>query len=204
MVAFPGSERSYAPRDKRRRDFVDALERLLDEGRRFSDLTVQQLTDTVRVSRTSFYFHFAHPRELLLTAATGVSDDLYEAAEAWLADDDGNRPQLDHALLRIAEGYRTNATLLRAVTEVAAYDDEVRAAWRGLVDRFISAAMHRFERSSPGARRDLQATALVWMTERALLEHVATEGEDPEPIAAALADIWWTALTAGPPPEMSR
>ena len=187
-------DRPYRSREARRRDFVIALERLLADGRPFREITVQQLADDVALSRTGFYFHFEHTRDVLLTAATGIATDLYEAAELWLGDDDAGFDELEASLARIAEDYRSHGPVLRAVCEAAAYDDALRAERRRIIGRFIVATRRRLERSTPGQTRGLQAAALVWMTERTLLEHVATDGDDPVQVSAALAHIWWAAL----------
>lgn len=192
----PSLDRSDRSREDRHRDFVTALERLLADGRPFREITVQQLADEVELSRTGFYFYFEHTRDVLLAAATSVGSDLYEAADLWLGDDDAGFDLLEAALGRIAEGYRTHGAVLRAVCEAAAYDDALREEWRRLIGRFIVATRRRLERSSPEQHRGLQAAALVWMTERTLLEHVAVDGDDPAPVSAALADVWWAALTA--------
>ena len=187
-------DHSYRSREVRRQDFVSALERLLADGRRFREITVQQLADEVRLSRTGFYFHFGHTRDVLLAAASGTSADLYEAAEQWLGDDDAGFDGLEAALARIAERYRSHGPVLRAVCEAAAYDDALHAEWRRLIGRFVVATRRRLERATPGQTRGLQAVGLVWMTERTFLEQVATDGDDPAQVSAALARIWWAAL----------
>jgi AcrR family transcriptional regulator len=192
----PSVDRSDPAREDRHRDFVSALERQLAGGRSFGEITVRQLADEVGLSRTGFYFYFDHTRDVLLAAATGIANDLYEAADVWLGHDDAGFDQLTAALGRIAEGYRRHGPVLRAVCEAAAYDDQLREGWRRLIGRFIVATRRRLAGSSPDHSRELRAAALVWMTERTLLEHVAVDGDDPAPVAAALADVWWAALGA--------
>jgi TetR/AcrR family transcriptional regulator, ethionamide resistance regulator len=187
-------DRSYRSREARRRDFVSALEQLLADGRPFSEITVQQLADEVGLSRTGFYFHFGHTRDVLLAAATGAASDVYEAAALWLDVEDAGFDGLEAALARIAEAYRSHGPVLQAVCEAAAYDDAVRLERRQIIGRFIVATRRRLEGSTPGHSRGLQAAALVWMTERTLLEHVATDGDDPAPVSTALARTWWAAL----------
>lgn len=172
---------------------LDATERLLEEGRSFADLSVQDITRAAGISRTAFYFYFADKRDLLLRLTEGVIGELYEQADAWFGDATAGPDRLAAALAAVVALYRRHAVLLRAVMEAAAVDEEIAAFWRSLVGRFVAAAEQRM-RDEPGqaaARPASTAFALAWMTERAVQQHLADPSRIGEQeLLDAMTGIW--------------
>lgn len=185
--------------DPRRREtelaFLRATEELLGEGASFADLNVSRIAERANRTRTAFYAHFEDRRDLLVRLVDELGDELDATAAAhW----DG---PVDLAVIRgvVTEAlriFRAHETLVRAIVEASGYDDEIRAFWRTMVGRFVTAAEERLRRD--GRRpQDARATALslVWMTERTAYQQLG--GDPPVPdraIIAALADIWDRAL----------
>ncbi|MCV5919504.1 hypothetical protein OFN60_39350, partial [Escherichia coli] len=80
--------------------------------------------------------------------------------------------------------YDEHFALLRAVVEVAGYDEEIGRFWRELMGRFVEASRERLEREVAEGRAPAlpsaqeAAFALVWMTERSLYQKAGRA--DPE------------------------
>jgi hypothetical protein len=93
--------------------------------------------------------------------------------------------------------------VLRLATEVSTYDQEVREAWRAIVERFIEAgADHiRSEQSrgliSPGLDPVSTAEALVWMNERYSYIYLGGDERPASEVVEALLPVWTAALYPG-------
>ena len=168
-----------------------ATEELLGEGAAFAELNIERIATRAGISRTAFYFYFRDKRELLVHLTGEVNAELMAAAETWWSGD----AELHEALERVAGIYAQHGALLRAVVEVATYDEEIARYWRGLVGRFVDATQARIEaeqqagRALPGAAGPL-AFALVWMVERAFYEQLVDErAVDPGELVGALGDV---------------
>src|SRR3954454_12163664 len=112
-----------------------ATEDLLAEGSSYADLNVERIATRAGISRTAFYFYFRDKRELLMRLTAEVNQQLYAEADTWFS---GDAAPVE-ALGRIAALYDEHAALLRAIVEVATYDEEIAVFWRGLVGRFVDA-----------------------------------------------------------------
>jgi TetR/AcrR family transcriptional regulator, ethionamide resistance regulator len=197
MASPSGRSRSYGSRDSRRSELVAAVELLLAEGNSFTELTVARITERAGLSRTAFYFHFSGPRELLVVAVQDIAAGLYTAFESSLDAGTEHLAELEAGLADVGRTCRQRASMVCAIAEVAGYDPVVCSQWRRPMERLAEVARRRLELAHPGTGRALQATALVCMTQSTMLELVATRGEDPDDVAAALAEVWWLALASG-------
>jgi AcrR family transcriptional regulator len=189
-------------RDEARAALVrSALE--LAEVAPFRDLTVDEIARGAGVSRSAFYLHFADKHELLLTALEEVAGELYGMADRWWSGEGPPAERVRVALEGVVAIYAENADLLRIATEVSTYDEEVRAAWRGIVERFVDAtAAHVLSEQRAGLippALDGRATAeaLVWMSERLSYIFLGRGDRSPEELVAAQAPIWTAALYPG-------
>jgi AcrR family transcriptional regulator len=194
------SRRPEVPTEKRQAieaAVQQAMEELLAEGATYATLSVERIAKRAGISRTAFYFYFADKRELLMRLASKLSDELYHEADAWWSGAGDGPQQLTAALGKIAALYRARGPLVRAIVEVAAYDDVVGPFWRTLVERFVSASAQRIASEIDAGRTDATlnpeatAFALVWMAERVLYQMLAQDGPVPdEELVRALARIW--------------
>ena len=171
---------------------LQATERLLADGAKFAELDVGSIATAAGISRTAFYFYFKDKRDLLMRLAGDVSEQLYEQADIWFSGSGDHVAEVREALRRIHGLYEEHGVLLRAITEVSTYDEEIATFWRGLLNRFVDPTVARIDEagSAPGPAR-ATAFALVWMTERTFYENLV-QGE-PLPgdeVVDALAGIW--------------
>ncbi len=165
--------------------------------RSFLDLAVEDVMKEAGLTRTAFYRYFRDLEQLLLRLLADVADDLYRAADTWLRSDDP-RQSLWKAATALASIYRERGPLLLAFEGAAAGGLEVERAWRQAVDGYVRVTAVRIEdlnRSGAAQVSDPTETAraLVWMTERYLLEVFGRPGgtlTQIEPAVDVIATIW--------------
>jgi TetR/AcrR family transcriptional regulator, ethionamide resistance regulator len=173
------------------------------EGAPFRDLTVDEIARAAGISRSAFYTHFRDKHDLLRAAVEDVADELYRMAEIWWLGEGPPAERVRVALEGVVAVYAQNAALLRLVTEVSTYDEEVRELWVAIVERFVEAtAEHiRGEQAKDliSATLDPRATAeaLVWMNERLSYVYLGREQRQPADLVAAMAPVWTAALYPG-------
>lgn len=157
---------------------LHALEEMLGEGP-FAPISIDQIARRAGITRTAFYFYFPDKREVLMRLTEDVAAALFEQAERWWQGDGDGPVEIAAALPKIVRLYLDHGTLLRAAAEVATYDEEVRAFWRALVERFVERGERRVrdEQAAGRVARDLRARETVWvlswMIERACYQHPA-------------------------------
>lgn len=175
---------------------VRAASELIEEGNSFAGLSVEAIASRAGIGRTAFYFYFRDKRELLMRLAKDVAAALFAESDRWWHGD----ADLRDSLADTVRVYLEHAAVLRAVTETAGYDDDVRAFWQTLVGRFVDATTERIESdqaaglAQPVPARET-AAALIWMCERRLYQ-VAREGPaaDVAAVTEALAGVMLRAV----------
>ena len=173
-----------------------ATEDLLREGASYADLRIERIARRAGISRTAFYFYFRDKRDLLERMTEEVSNVLYAEADIWWSGSGDPAADLREALGNIAAVYAEHGVLLRAIVEVAGYDEEVARFWRSLVGRFVEATTRRLEQERAAGRAVVRrpgptAFALCWMTERTLYQQLVQDGPvDGHELVEALAEIW--------------
>ncbi len=173
-----------------------ATEALLEEGATFAELNIERIATRAGISRTAFYFYFRDKRELLVRLTGEVNGELMAAADTWWSGDSDPRA----ALQLIADIYAAHGRLLRAVVEVATYDEDVARYWRALVGRFVDATRERIEaeqaagHAAPGPAH-ATSFALYWMAERSFYEQrLQYVPVAPAELVEALATIFERAI----------
>jgi AcrR family transcriptional regulator len=174
---------------------------LLGEGATYADLSIERIATRAGISRTAFYFYFADKRELLMRLNEGLAEEFYGKADIWYSGSEDPEAEIREALRNIARLYEEHGTLLRVITEVATYDEEVADLWRGLMGRFIDATRERIEseqragNASASAAPGPMAFALCWMNERVLYEELVQETPIArEELVESLMHIWMRAI----------
>jgi TetR/AcrR family transcriptional regulator, ethionamide resistance regulator len=176
-------------------EVLRATEELLAGGASWADLGVERITSGAGISRTAFYFYFRDKRELLMRLTEDVTEQLYDEADRWYHGDGEPEDVIREALGKIWAVYREHAPLLKAIVEVATYDDEVATFWRSLLDRFVVATRERIEAEQAAGRArpmppEATGFALTWMTERTLYQQLVQERFDADEVIEALVGLW--------------
>ncbi|MDP4603418.1 MAG: TetR/AcrR family transcriptional regulator [Solirubrobacteraceae bacterium] len=193
------SRQSSAPTAKRaaiEAALLDATEALLAEGASFADLGVERIATQAGITRTAFYFYFADKRELLMALTADVNELLLEQANLWWSGEGEPAVRLERALTNVARLFGEHAVLLKALGEVAAYDEQVAEHWQRLIGQFLEATEERIcEEQAAGlatcSNPSATAFALTWMTEGVLSQQILQLGLPADPqLIDALVEIW--------------
>jgi AcrR family transcriptional regulator len=179
--------------------FLEATTALLAEGTPYGELGVETIAQRAGFSRATFYAYFSDKRDLLMRLADTASQDLFAEAGRRLGETgtDDLREMLTIAL----EVMVTHRTVLGAMAESATYDAEVAKLWRDLHNRFIEIGTARLRSERPDLPEDearARAFALVWMTARSFLEHVAAPQVQDDSLISALELLWRTGILKQP------
>ena len=175
---------------------LEATEELLAEGASFADLGVERIATQAGITRTAFYFYFADKRELLMALTADVNKLLLEQANLWWSGEGEPAVRLERALTNVARLFGEHAVLLKALGEVAAYDEQVAEHWQRLIGQFLEATEEQIrEEQAAGlatcSNPSSTAFALTWMTEGTLSQQILQQGlaADQE-LIDALVEIW--------------
>jgi AcrR family transcriptional regulator len=186
-------------------EILAATQRLLSDGASFTALGVQQISAAAGVSRTTFYTHFRDKTDLLMRLAATMVTTSFSIASAW--EPAGGAERLADTFLQVLGIWREHAAVIRAVAEVAAYDETMRDFWRQSLSPFSdrTIAVLREEQQSGRTPADVglaSATRVIVIGgERAIFDHVAAAGPgDDAAFARELALIWWYGVYRRPAP----
>jgi len=201
--------KQYPRRADRRREahrrLLTAVEQHLEQES-FTELTVDKLVSMADISRSGFYIYFEDKNELLRALYHDVVEDLIKAAGTWWAlPPDATKDQLREGFTILADAYRPHHKLMKAVAEVAGYDEAVRAEYEEMMGISVKqVTRHIREGQKTGfVRPELNASAvagcLTWMTEQVLLRFVnpSTSAASAERHLNAMVDIYWITLYGG-------
>jgi AcrR family transcriptional regulator len=182
-------------RGDRQELLLDTVERLLAD-RNFRDLTVADVMVEAGLPRTTFYRHFPDLEAILLLGVARVSQELGDAAALWLNDVTDPIGSLRPSAAALIKVYVAHGRLLLAFAEAASSAPAVEKAWQAAIGGFIDLATARIEELVAAGRTDLShphetATALIWMTERYLLETYGRGPGLPSSTAIYVLDLVW-------------
>lgn len=180
-------------------DVRAALLRLLDEGKPFKDLTVDELARTAGLSRTAFYFYFPGKSQVLMATLTEVAEEMYAEADQWWHGQGPPEELVRVAMEGIVEVFRRHAAPMRTALEVTTYDPEFAAFYNRVMERFVSATAEQLSRDRRDGRlrpmdSDAVAEVLVWMVERCNNVLIGAHGRSPEQVVEAFTTVWLHAL----------
>ncbi len=116
----------------------------------------------------------------------------------WTLPPDATKAEMREALERMLDAYRSHGRLVRAITDAAIYDAEIRVRFNGLVNGVATATaehLRQGQRAGVVSREldpDHTAFSLTWMLERgfSLLLYPAEPAELERRLDAAAETIW--------------
>lgn len=202
------TRRSQSSRAQRREEIRDRLlavvERLLDQGESYTEISVERLVSEAQLSRSTFYVYFQDKGDLLRAWFGEVQEEIDSAAREWWALDAGSsRQDLRQALTGVVRTYRPHTTLMAAMYDAAAYDPGVRELVAAMMERNVAGLRTHIRNGQRGGFIDStlppQQTAawLMWMSERGLHQLVRTSGDaELERLIDAYTAIVWNTLYA--------
>jgi TetR/AcrR family transcriptional regulator, ethionamide resistance regulator len=187
-------------RSEAERALVGALEQLIVEEPRFTDLTLTRLVEAAGVSRTSFYKYFDGKVDVLASWLLGFVEELSEAPAAWSTKAAPTRAELAQGLCEIVAVYRPRMSMIAATYETEAHDAELRAQLTAALaeaETALRAYISRGKRGgwvNPAVDEAECARWLVYMTENGMRHIIgpASEGALPELLQAWTDIVWFT------------
>ena len=173
----------------------------------FREMKVEDVMARTGLSRPAFYAYFGDRYELVTRLLEGIGGLLFAVDRRWLVGDPGLGRRESAAVLREALGggaetFERYGPVLRAISDAASYDGRVEEVYRGgLIERLILAVEARISRDveagiSP-AELDPRETAraLVFMTERYLIDAYGTPRADStDAVVRTLQKVWISTL----------
>lgn len=191
-------------RDEARHRLLEVVERLLEEGESFTEISVERLVSEAGMSRSTFYVYFEDKGDLLRAWFAEIVEALADAASHWWAlGADATREDVRDALRGVVLAYRPHVTLMAATYDTAAYDGAVRQ----LTDAMMAGNTAGLRKHIKAGQRDgfidpslpaaQTAAWLTWMAERGLHQMVrGASNSELETIIDAYAGIVWNTLYA--------
>ena len=182
-------------RGDRQELLLTTVERLLAD-RSFRDLTVADVMAEAGLPRTTFYRYFPDLEAILLLGVARVSEELGAAASLWLTDVTDPVGSLRPSAAALIDVYVAHGRLLLAFAEAAASAPAVQTSWQTAINGFVDLATARITELVTAGRTDLSharetATALIWMTERYLLETYGRGPTLPADTAIDVLELIW-------------
>lgn len=199
VQASVGRERRAATR----RQILDALRRLLQEGAPVAGLSVERIVSEAGVSRATFYVHFSGKAELVTALADQDMEPWLEHALPVLADPTSDREAFERIVRELVANWREHAAVSASLVELAEYDAAVREAWLGIVHRLAGELADHLRRrweGRPGQDADpeLMAEVIAWMVERVCHQLVRSgDTSRDNAVAATLAEAAWRVIEPG-------
>ncbi len=180
---------------------AEAVERLLAGGECFTTLGVQRIADESGIARSTFYRYFPDKSTLLIQAAGVATSEQLSVVGEWMEKDAPTREELEDAFAIMVSRHREHAPLVRALNEVAGYDEEVAAFWRGRIEESVESLSRFIETGqaagmvNPSLESVTTAELLAWGVERVVTQHVLSLPRSEDKILAArLSRTVWSTL----------
>jgi AcrR family transcriptional regulator len=180
---------------------ADALEQLIRDGERFTDISVERLAAAAGMSRTSFYRHFHDKNELLSEWLLSRHGALAETAQGiWRLGPEATPAKLAEIEREVHEDYRPHVAVMTAFYDAAAADPGLRAEYDEIMDARTERLRVHIERGQaegwldPTVPPEETAAWLVCMAEWGNHQLALEAGADPP--AGSLADFFWRVLYA--------
>ncbi|MFE9611427.1 TetR/AcrR family transcriptional regulator [Streptomyces sp. NPDC006012] len=182
-----------------RTQLMAALERLLDAGESFSEISVQRIIEEAGVSRATFYAHFQGKSDILVRLTDELRQSLLELAQQWdpRAGEDG-ADRFTRFFEEVIRIHRAHRSVLTAVREAASYDPAVSDFYTADLEGFDEAVLRTLlsEQAAGSTTADLDAVAasriIIWGGAQAIAHHIKVDdGGGDAAFARELACIWW-------------
>jgi len=190
-----------ARRDELRGQLLEVVERLIDEGESFTEISVERIAAAAGISRSTFYVYFADKGDLLSAWFGDIAAELAGPLTAWWAiDANSTREDLRGALESAVTTYRPHTALMAAAFQAAAYDASVRELTAAFMNENIAALKRHIAAGQKAGFIDRSlaaedvATWLLWMAERGfhVIMRDADDAEVRRQLDAYTAIVWNT------------
>lgn len=184
------------------RRLSDAIERLIDDGSTYAELSVERLVNEADIGRSTFYKYFGDKTGLLSSLVSSVQDEFLRAANVWLdMTAGGSKSDYESSFGVIFSAYRAHRVVMRCIVEQAPQDPRIGNHFRDMMEAFVHAIQqHVIIGQRAGVITNTQpadqlAIWLTWMFEYGQMQLIGPA--DDRAVAeytAAVTDIVWKTL----------
>ncbi|WP_411093568.1 TetR/AcrR family transcriptional regulator [Streptomyces sp. 049-1] len=178
---------------------MSSLERLLDSGENYSEISVQQILEEAGVSRATFYAHFHGKSDVLVRLTNELRESLVALAEDLdiTAEGDGD-VRLTSFFEEVVRIHRTRQGVIAAVAEAASYETSVSDFYTENLGSFEEAALRALLKGQAlgTTASDLDAVSvsriIAWGGAQAIAHHIRVADVSRDAVFARdLALVWW-------------
>jgi AcrR family transcriptional regulator len=198
----PSITRPATKRAQNRAEIEDrilaATEALLAGGASFTELGIGRISAEAGVARSTFYLYFADKTRLLLRLAQDLGESSFDLLAGWSPAEATAHAALTRSMYSVLVFYREHAHVLRAVLEVAPYDDAVRDFWNERLEAFVVRAEEWIVEEQAAGRTPNGVNAAVASRVFILggmqtIAHQVISGaaDDDEAVAEELSALQW-------------
>ena len=187
-------ERREEEKERRRGEFLDAAESLIEE-RPFAEISVEDVMAATGLGRTAFYRYFPDLESVVERLMAGLLEEIWAASAKWMLSEDPMAPLAD-AVRRLVAVYRDHGRVLQAFEDAARAGSELRAKWNESLTTMVGPLKSHLLRLMLDGRASAELPeqtidALTIFTERYLLS-VYGEGVDVamEGPTVVLMQVW--------------
>jgi len=195
------ARRSPAERPKIEDRLLLAMEQLLEQGHRFSAVSIEQLTGAAGLARATFYLHFRDKGELVTRLMQRVRDEIVASAGLWFEQAElARREDMRRALRGILGVYQKHHVIIDAVVETARSDAQVAQLWREVLDALCAESRSAVAKLRQAGRADEAATPLLadvltWSVNYCAMHYgPRLRGAALEKLTDTLTHICWNAI----------
>jgi AcrR family transcriptional regulator len=174
-----------------------AVDRLLRDGARFTELSVQRIADEAGVARSTFYLCFQDKIDVLLRLTSTLKDDIFAMGEKWSPAEGGVDGLADIYVRQLAY-YRDRAPIMAAIAEVTAYDEAFQDANVQSIRRFAKRISGRLRKEQQAGRLSAEVEpaiagqVLAWSGEQVIARQVSIgDPANDAKVARELANAQW-------------
>jgi AcrR family transcriptional regulator len=210
MAAMPSITRSGTPKNLRAElddRVLAAVERLLDEGLKYTEISVARIIEEAGIARSTFYVHFRDKTDLLKRLAGTLRQNLFDVANDWRREGAGRGlDSLTAMFTKVVALHRQHAAVMAAFVETAAYDNEIRNFHSSVLEAIEATVREKLEadqaagRTDPGVSAVAAGRFIIWCAASAIGEQLRVDdGRGDEVFARELASLWWYGALHRPP-----
>jgi TetR/AcrR family transcriptional regulator, ethionamide resistance regulator len=193
------------PRRRRRRpedaanEILEAAENVLRTSP-FHAMTVDELMSRTGLSRPSFYEYFRDRYDLAMKLVERMLALMFPMSDRWFSGTGAPEADLRSGFEGLVAVYRQHGSLMRALSDAATQDPQVRRAYEIFINRMIEGTAARIATEIASGRTvqldpDETARALILMGERYLADKLEREpAVDSRTLVDTLVTIWMRVL----------
>jgi AcrR family transcriptional regulator len=190
-----------ARRDELRDQLLEVVERLIDEGESFTEISVERIVAEADISRTTFYVYFADKGDMLSAWFADIAAEVAAGISGWWEmGAQSTREDLRGAIESAVNAYRPHIALMAASFHAAAYDATVHELTDAFMESNVASLCEHVIAGQKAGFVDPSLPAadvavwLLWMAERGfhVIMRDVDDAELQRQIDAYTAIVWNT------------